>query len=161
MRRTERPSRTATARPIQFHRIVVDIKRGTDIGLLGKGIGYCTQWRRWLYRSGDLSFSGKELTETFRSVLTAANYSVLGDPHALFDDPSAWKAEYLVAGAVKSMNVELCYFYSEFKGDTDSLQTSRELGKEIVPHEQHGLAEVSDTFPIDEPGIPVFLAVPS
>ena len=70
----------ATARPVQFHRIVFDIKRGTDIGLLGKGIGYCTQWNRWLYRPGDLSFSGKELTENFRSVLMAANYNVVGDP---------------------------------------------------------------------------------
>jgi hypothetical protein len=77
----------ATARPVQFHRIVFDIKRGTDIGRLGKGIGYCTQWSRWLYRPGELSFSGKELTENFRDVLTAANYNVVGDPDALFDDP--------------------------------------------------------------------------
>jgi len=106
------------ARPVQFHRVVIDINHGTDIGLLGRGIGYCTAWSRWLYRSGDLSFSGRELTESFRSVLTAANYNVVGDPDALFDDPSAWKAEYLVAGAIKSMNVNLCYFYDRFVADT-------------------------------------------
>jgi serine protease Do len=108
-----------TARPVQFHRIVIDIKRGTDIGSLGKGIGYCTEWNRWLYRPGELSFSGKELTESFRSVLTAANYNVVGDPDALFDDPSAWKAEYLVAGAIKSMNVDLCYAYDRWVDDTE------------------------------------------
>jgi hypothetical protein len=107
-----------TARPVQFHRIVIDINHGTDIGRLGKGIGYCTAWNRWLYRSGNLSLSGKELTENFRSVLMAANYNVVGDPDALFDDPSAWKAEYLVAGAIKSMNVDLCYFYDRFVADT-------------------------------------------
>lgn len=109
---------STTARPLQFQRIVIDIKRGTDIGWLSKGMGFCTESHRWLYKPGDLSFSGKELTETFRSELTAANYNVVGDPDALFDDPSAWKAEYLVAGAIKSMKVELCYFYDRFVADT-------------------------------------------
>ncbi len=109
----------ATARPVQFHRIVIDIKRGTDIGLVGKGITYCTELNRWLYRPGDLSFSGKELTERFRAELTAAHYNVVGDPDALFDDPSAWKAEYLVAGAIKSMNVDLCYAYDRWQGETE------------------------------------------
>jgi serine protease Do len=109
---------STTARPLQFQRIVIDIKRGTDIGMLSKGIGFCTESHRWLYRPGDLSFSGKELTEAFRSELTAANYNVVGDPDALFDDPSAWKAEYLVAGAIKSMNADLCYFYDRFVADT-------------------------------------------
>ena len=108
----------ATARPVQFHRIVIDIKRGTDIGLIGKGIGYCTQLDRWHYRPGDLSFAGKELTERFRAELTAARYNVVGDPDALFDDPSAWKAEYLVAGAIKSMNVDLCYAYDRWQDET-------------------------------------------
>jgi serine protease Do len=108
----------ATARPVQFHRIVIDIKRGTDIGLIGKGISYCTERDRWHYRPGDLSFSGKELTERFRAELTAAHYNVVGDPDALFDDPSAWKAEYLVAGAIKSMNVHLCYAYDRWQDET-------------------------------------------
>lgn len=109
----------ATARPVQFHRIVIDIKRGADIGLVGKGITYCTELNRWLYRPGDLSFSGKELTERFRAELTAAHYNVVGDPDALFDDPSAWKAEYLVAGAIKSMNVDLCYAYDRWQDETE------------------------------------------
>jgi S1-C subfamily serine protease len=110
---------SSTARPLQFHRMVVDMDRGTEIGRLGEGIDFCTDWRRWIYRPGQLSFSTEELTETFGAELRAANYNVVGDPDALFDDPSDWKAEYLVAGAVKNMKAELCYSYGSFEGDTD------------------------------------------
>jgi S1-C subfamily serine protease len=108
----------AAARPVQFHRIAIGIDRGTDIGLLGDGIGFCERWRRWIYRPGEVSFSDDDLTKTFRTELTAANYNVVGDPDALFDDPSAWKAEYLVAGSVKRINSELCYFYDRYVADT-------------------------------------------
>jgi S1-C subfamily serine protease len=108
----------SAARPVQFHRIVIDIDRGTDVGWLGRGIGFCTERQRWVYRPGQLSLFGKELTETFRAELTAANYNVVGDPDALFNDPSAWQAEYLIAGAVKNLNAGLCYAFDRWTNET-------------------------------------------
>src|SRR5262245_56547007 len=72
----------AAARPVQFHRIVIDIDRGTDVGWLSRGVGFCTETQRWVYRPGQLSLFGKEVTETFRAELMAANYNVVGDPDA-------------------------------------------------------------------------------
>src|SRR5262245_37938961 len=66
----------AAARPVQFHRIVIDIDRGTDVGWLSRGVGFCTETQRWVYRPGQLSLFGKEVTETFRAELMAANYNV-------------------------------------------------------------------------------------
>ena len=108
----------AAARPVQFHRIVVDIDRGTDVGWLSRGVGFCTETQRWVYRPGQLSLFGKEVTETFRAELMAANYNVVGDPDALFNDPSAWQAEYLIAGAVKTLNADLCYAFNRWSNET-------------------------------------------
>jgi S1-C subfamily serine protease len=109
---------SAAARPVQFHRIVIDIDRGTDVGWLSRGIGFCTEMQRWVYRPGQLSLFGKEVTETFRAELMAANYNVVGDPDALFQDSTAWQAEYLIAGAVKNLNAGLCYAFNRWTNQT-------------------------------------------
>lgn len=96
------------ARPIQFRRIVVKLKRGTDIGSISRGLA-CIPREEFIYTGGRQSLGGDELTEVFQEELTAANYKVVGDPDALFDDPSAWKAEFLVAGLVKSMQANVCF----------------------------------------------------
>lgn len=108
----------AAARPVQFHRVVIDIDRGTNVGWLGRGVGFCTESRPWVYKPGQLSLFGKEVTEAFRAELMAANYNVVGDPDALFNDSSAWQAEYLIAGAVKSLNANLCYVFDRWTNET-------------------------------------------
>jgi hypothetical protein len=35
----------------------------------------------------------------------------VGDPDALFDDPSSWKAEFLIGALITDMEVSLCYEY--------------------------------------------------
>jgi len=49
----------------------------------------------------------------------------------------------------------------EVEGDTNSSQTGRQLRKKIVPHQQHGLAQVPDSLPFYESRIPVFPPIPS
>lgn len=110
----------ATARPVQFQRIVMDIPRGTDIGTISEGINFCSQLRRNIYRGGRESFADSDLTRAFKSELEAANYRVVGDPDALFDDPSQWKAEYLIAGSVRRMQTRICHAYSQWEGITKS-----------------------------------------
>jgi serine protease Do len=50
-----------------------------------------------------------EFTDAFAGEFKKANYPIVGDPNALFDDPSDWKAEILVAGLIKSVKANLCY----------------------------------------------------
>lgn len=101
------------ARPIQFRKIVIDIKRGTDIGSVKTGI-LCIPERELIHRGGRQIVAGDDLTEVFQDELTAANYVVVGDPDALFDDPSAWKAKYLIAGKVEDMKANICYPFNKF-----------------------------------------------
>jgi serine protease Do len=95
-------------RPIQFRKVVIKLKRGEDIGAVESGL-MCTPHAELTFRGGRMTLDDEELTETFRHELEIANYQVVGDPDALFEDPSTWKAQYLVAGLVKRMNANVCY----------------------------------------------------
>ncbi|MGE0117787.1 MAG: S1C family serine protease [Dongiaceae bacterium] len=95
------------ARPIQFRKIVVRIKRGTEIGTACPSDGTYA-WKTLYYRGGSLPVDERDFTRAFQDELEAANYRVVGDPDALFEDPSDWQAEYLVAGAIKSLQTRLC-----------------------------------------------------
>jgi S1-C subfamily serine protease len=106
-----RVSNPETTRPVQFSRIVVDLKRGEQIGTYREGVDWCSQPGTLVYRGGRMSLDDSELTETFREELTRANYRVVGDPDALFDDPSSWQAEFLVAGRVTKIDADLCFAY--------------------------------------------------
>lgn len=96
------------ARPIQFRKVVIKLKRGEDIGAIEGGV-LCAPNAELVFRGGRMTLDDEELTDTFRHELEAANYQVVGDPDALFEDPSTWKAEYLVAGLVKHMQANICY----------------------------------------------------
>ncbi len=99
----------ASAAAIQFSRVVVDLPYGAQIGTYLEGVSVCATPGTLMYRGGRMSFDDRELTETFGNELRRGNYKVVGDPDALFDDPSSWEAEYLVAGLVKRIDADLCY----------------------------------------------------
>ena len=96
------------AKPIQFKRVVVKMRRGEKIGDTGVG-ALCIRSTDLTWRGGRLTLTGDEFTEAFRDELQQANYPIVGNPDALFDDPSEWKAELLVAGLIKSMQANVCY----------------------------------------------------
>src|SRR5262245_52925181 len=61
------------ARPVQFSRIVIDRRRGEQIGTFREGRGYCSQAGTLIYRGGRMTFDDRELSETFRHELERAN----------------------------------------------------------------------------------------
>lgn len=146
------------ARPIQFRKIVVKLKRGEVIGAFQAGL-LCLPKEKLTYRGGRMTFDDDELTETFRDELEAANYRVVGDPDALFDDPSTWQAEYLVAGLVKRMSANVCYPMLKF-GDTDARgeafmevrwQIYSRLDRQVVLElTTQGSSELSESAPTGE-----------
>jgi hypothetical protein len=105
----------AEARPVQFSRIVVDLKRGANIGTFREGVGFCSEPGTLVYRGGRMQRDNRDLSGVFRDELDRANYKVVGNPDALFDDPSSWQAEYLVAGLIKRIDADVCYAYNEWE----------------------------------------------
>ncbi len=97
-----------TAKPIQIKKVVDRLSfyiANSYGGLLcAHNIRNPDAWR-----SVRLILDGDKFTEAFREELAKANYSVVGNPDALFDDPSEWKAELLVAGVVTKLEVKLCW----------------------------------------------------
>jgi S1-C subfamily serine protease len=150
-------------RPIQFRKIVIKLKRGEDIGAIEAGL-LCAPHAELTFRGGRMTLDSEELTETFQHELEVANYQVVGDPDALFEDPSAWKAEYLVAGLVKRMNANICYPMLGW-GSTDAKgeafmevqwQIYSRLDRKVVYElTTQGSSDVADSRPTGE--VDVFL----
>lgn len=99
------------ANPIEFRKIVTKIPLGEQIGQFQYG-WLCAPGAAVNWRGGRLNITDEELTETFRKELEENNYPVVGDPYALFGDPSAWKAEILVAGLINKIDVKVCFPFS-------------------------------------------------
>ncbi len=79
---------------------------------------------------------------------------VVGDPDALFDDPSSWQAEFLIAGLVKRVDADVCYAYNEWEKVTKTSgvlmmdvdwQVYSRLDRSVVHRQQtQGRGEVKD-----------------
>ncbi len=114
----EVPQGTET-KPIQFKKVVVKLRRGDEIGQSQVGV-FCLPSSNIVWRGGRVNVNDDEFTDAFREELEKYNYTVVGDPNALFDDPSAWKAELLVAGLVNKLQVNACYPMAGFGNYRDS-----------------------------------------
>ncbi len=96
------------AKPIQFSKIVVKLKRGERIGALQMGL-LCIGQGDLTWKGGKLSIDSDEFTEAFKDELEKASFKTVGDTSALFEDASTWKSEILVAGLVKELKANICY----------------------------------------------------
>ena len=76
--------------------MVVRLNRGTRIGTISGGY-LCIPAGDLTWKGGRVIINDDELTTVFREELVKANYPVVGDPNALFEDASEWRAELLVA----------------------------------------------------------------
>ncbi|RVT83845.1 S1C family serine protease [Inhella crocodyli] len=111
--------RGADAKPIQFKKVVVKLRRGEEIGSSHVGIA-CLPQGKVEWKGGKVNITDEEFTEAFREELEKYNYPVVGDPNALFDDPSSWKAELLVAGQINKLDISVCYPMAGFGNFKDS-----------------------------------------
>lgn len=96
------------AKPIQFRKVVVKLRRGEEIGQAQVGV-FCLPSEKIEWRGGRVNVADEEFTDVFREELQKYNYPVVGDPNALFEDPSSWKAELLVAGLINKIQLNACY----------------------------------------------------
>lgn len=76
------------AKPVQLKKALVKIKRGTVIGSWQEGM-LCLPAGEITWKGGRFFFDIAELDAVFRDEFESANYTVVGEPNALFDDPSS------------------------------------------------------------------------
>lgn len=96
------------SKPIQFKKIVVKLKRGEHVGAIQTGL-LCVPQGDLNWKGGRISIDSEEFTEVFKDELEKFAFKTVGDPDALFDDPSTWKSEILVAGLIKELKTNVCY----------------------------------------------------
>lgn len=95
-------------RPLLLSRVVIKLHRGDDVG---KQMGgwFCKTRNRLIWRAGRADIGNEELVQAFQEVLKQSNYPVVGDPDALFEDPTASRAELKVAGLIDKLQTDACY----------------------------------------------------
>ena len=98
----------STSKPIQLTKVVVRLKRGEHVGALQGGL-LCVPQGDLNWKGGRLSLDSEEFTDTFKEELEKFSFKTVGDTSALFEDPSSWKSEILVASLVKELKANVCY----------------------------------------------------
>jgi len=96
------------SKPIQFTKIVVKLKRGEHIGAMQAGL-LCVPQGDLNWKGGRISIDSDEFTDAFKEELEKFAFKTVGDTNALFEDPSTWKSEILIAGLVKELKANICY----------------------------------------------------
>ncbi len=96
------------SRPIQLDRVVFQGGRSQVIGRHGFGLGCLSTHSTLQLSSGKVKVEPSVYAEIFHEVLGAANFTVVGDTGALFQDRDADRAEFLVGGLVKDLKVDIC-----------------------------------------------------
>ncbi|MGE4331132.1 hypothetical protein [Diaphorobacter sp.] len=98
----------AKSKPIQLSKVVVRLKRGEHVGAVQGGL-LCVPQADLTWKGGRLKLDSDELTDAFKDELEKYSFKTVGDTSALFEDPSSWKSEILVAGLVKELKSNVCF----------------------------------------------------
>ena len=95
-------------KPVQLKKIIIKLPRGKKVGMYSAGLA-CVEQGALKWKGSKLNISSDDLTEIFYEEFEKAGYTVLGNPNSLFEDPSAWKSEFLIGGIVKGLEANICY----------------------------------------------------
>lgn len=107
----DRPVQTLKAsensKPIQLHRVVIKLKRGEHLGALESG-AICAPAGNLTWQGGRLEIRNEEFVDSLRSELEKYSFKTVGGGNLLFEDPSTWQSEILVAALVTELKSNLC-----------------------------------------------------
>ncbi len=98
----------ANSKPIQLSKVVVRLKRGEHVGALQGGL-LCVPQADLNWKGGRLKLDSDDFTDAFKEELEKYSFKTVGDTNALFEDPSSWKSEILIAGLVKELKSNVCF----------------------------------------------------
>jgi len=99
---------SANSKPIQLSKVVVRLKRGEHVGAVQGGL-LCIPQADLNWKGGRLKLDSDDLTDSFKEELEKYSFKTVGDTNALFEDPSSWKSEILIAGLVKELKSNVCF----------------------------------------------------
>ena len=116
-----------STKPIAFRKVVLKVPRHQAIGAVSVGI-LCTVRSEFTLSGGRHQLDTDKFNDIFREELQAANYEVVGDPDALFEDPEIASAEYFIAGLISNVEANVCYPLAGFQDyNTSSAAVYMEL----------------------------------
>ena len=101
------------AEPLQVKKVAIEIKRGRVIGEFGEGL-MCLKRGDLTWKGSRVNLSSDDFTDAFREELENAGYEVVGDPNALFENASDYKAQYLIGGLINDIEANMCYPHTSF-----------------------------------------------
>jgi hypothetical protein len=81
-------------------------QRGARIGNLYAGLFHVWQ-SHVTWQGGRVAMDPEEFAEELRRQFETQNLPVVGDPRALFEDPTEWKAEYLIGALIGDIKLDL------------------------------------------------------
>ena len=110
---------SANSKPIQLSKVVVRLKRGEHVGALQGGL-LCVPQADLTWKGGRLKLDSDDLTDAFKEELEKYSFKTVGDTSALFEDPSSWKSEILIAGLVKELKSNVCFPMAGFGNFSNS-----------------------------------------
>ena len=99
---------SAKSKPIQLSKVIVRLKRGEHVGALQGGL-LCVPQADLNWKGGRLKLDSDDFTDAFKEELEKYSFKTVGDTNALFEDPSSWNSEILVAGLVKELKSNVCF----------------------------------------------------
>jgi len=94
--------------PVMLKKVVAKPQRGATIGNIYGGLAHVWQMNL-VWQGGRIAMDPSEFSEELRRQFESNNLTVVGDPTALFEDPSEWKAEYMIGALVKDIKMDLWY----------------------------------------------------
>ena len=97
-----------STKPIAFRKVVLKVPRHEPIGTVSGGI-LCIARGEFTLSAGRHKLDTDKFNDIFREELQVANFEVVGDPDALFDDPKIASAEYFIAGLISNVEANVCY----------------------------------------------------
>ena len=97
-----------STKPIAFRKIVLKVPRHRPIGEISVG-ALCLRVDDMTVSGGRHQLDTDQFNDLFRAELENANYKVVGDPDALFEDPEINSAEYFIAGLISNIEANVCY----------------------------------------------------
>lgn len=103
-----RPIPADGSRPVEFGKLLVRLPREEAIGAVQTGRS-CVPRGPLTWKSGRDSSLSEDFGGLFSEELSAAGYTVVGDPNVLFEDSKEWKAEFVIAGVIKDVKANVCY----------------------------------------------------
>jgi serine protease Do len=93
--------------------MLIKLNRGEAFGRVKGGL-ICMIGQPLVWKGGQYQLNTEDFDEVFQDELSKIGYNVISTSGQLFDTGDANKAEFLVGGTIKSMNVDVCFPNSGF-----------------------------------------------